>query len=150
MLPVETFPLTEKRILFSYAAHKAHLNFVPTGPALKPFRDDRAGYATGKDSVRFPYDTPLPRALNQKIAAHRAEDVRQNDARWMYGIAAIGSPVHVQLRHAGPRSEPRDAASGRPGLRVRTAGSKSGAGGATRNGRAAVRHIRRQRNEVFR
>jgi uncharacterized protein YdhG (YjbR/CyaY superfamily) len=28
----------EKRILFSYAAFKKHLRFMPTGPSLEPFQ----------------------------------------------------------------------------------------------------------------
>ncbi|MEX0646819.1 MAG: DUF1801 domain-containing protein [Balneolaceae bacterium] len=74
----------EKRILFAYTAYKTHLNFMPTGPAMKPFKEELAGYTTGKDTIKFPYDKPLPEALIQKIAAYRVMDVRENDARWMY------------------------------------------------------------------
>lgn len=74
----------EKRILFAYAAYKSHLNFVPTGPALKPFKGELAEYKTGKDTIQFPYNKPLPEALIRKIALYRAVDVRENDARWMY------------------------------------------------------------------
>ena len=76
--------LEEKRILFSYSAHKSHLNFMPTGPALEPFKDELAGYKTGKDTIQFPYDKPLPKALIRKIAAYRVKQVRDDDARWMY------------------------------------------------------------------
>lgn len=76
--------LEEKRILFSYSAHKAHLNFMPTGPALKPFKKELAAYKTGQDTVQFPYDQPLPKALIRKIAAQRLKQVREKDARWMY------------------------------------------------------------------
>jgi uncharacterized protein YdhG (YjbR/CyaY superfamily) len=74
----------EERILFSYSAHKAHLNFMPTGPALKPFKKELAEYKTGRDTIQFPYDEPLPKALIRKIAAYRAKQVREKDARWMY------------------------------------------------------------------
>ena len=77
--------LEEKRILFSYSAHRSHLNFMPTGPSLTPFREELAGYRTGKDTIQFPYDRPLPTALIRRIAAHRATQVREHDARWMYG-----------------------------------------------------------------
>ena len=76
----------EKRILFAYTAHKSHLNFMPTQSSLEPFRDELAPYKTGKDTIQFPYDKPLPKALIKKIAAHRAKDVRENDARWMYTL----------------------------------------------------------------
>jgi uncharacterized protein YdhG (YjbR/CyaY superfamily) len=74
----------EGRILFSYSAHKSHINFSPTGPAMEPFEAELANFKTGKDTVQFPYDRPLPKTLIRKIAAFRAKDVRENDARWMY------------------------------------------------------------------
>ena len=72
------------RILFSYSAHKSHLNFSPTGPAMEPFQEELKNFKTGKDTVQFPYDKPLPKALIRKIAAFRAKQVKENDARWMY------------------------------------------------------------------
>jgi len=74
----------EERILFSYSAHKSHLNFMPTGPALSPFKKELGDYKTGKDTIQFPYDKPLPKALVRKIATYRAKQVREKDARWMY------------------------------------------------------------------
>jgi uncharacterized protein YdhG (YjbR/CyaY superfamily) len=74
----------EKRILFSYAAYKSHLNFMPTRPAMEPFREELAEYKTGKDTIQFPYDKPLPKALIRKIAAFRVKQAREKDARWMY------------------------------------------------------------------
>jgi uncharacterized protein YdhG (YjbR/CyaY superfamily) len=76
--------LEEKRILFSFAAYKSHLNFMPTGPAIRPFEKELTEYKTGKDTIQFPYDRPLPKALIRKIATYRAKQVRENDARWMY------------------------------------------------------------------
>lgn len=73
----------ENRILFSYTAFRQHLNFMPTRTAIEPFKDELAKYTTGKDTIQFPYDKPLPKALIRKIAAYRAWDVRENDARWM-------------------------------------------------------------------
>jgi uncharacterized protein YdhG (YjbR/CyaY superfamily) len=72
------------RILFSYSAHKSHLNFSPTGPAMEPFKEELAKFKTGKDTIQFPYDKPLPKALIRKIAAFREKQVKENDARWMY------------------------------------------------------------------
>lgn len=74
----------EGRILFSYSAYQSHLNFSPTGPAMEPFQEELGKFKTGKDTVQFPYDKPLPKALIRKIAAFRAKQVRENDARWMY------------------------------------------------------------------
>ena len=74
----------EGRILFSYSAHASHLNFSPTGPAMKPFEEELGAFKTGKDTIQFPYDKPLPKALIRKIAAFRAKQVRESDAKWMY------------------------------------------------------------------
>ena len=76
--------LEEKRILFSYAAFKTHINFFPTGPAMKPFKNELAKYKTGQDTIQFPYDKPLPKALIRKIAAYRLKEVREKGAKWMY------------------------------------------------------------------
>jgi uncharacterized protein YdhG (YjbR/CyaY superfamily) len=73
----------EKRILFSFSAFKSHLNFMPTRRTLDLFKEELANYTTGKDTIQFPYDKPLPAALIKKIATHRAKDVRDNDAHWM-------------------------------------------------------------------
>lgn len=76
--------LIEKRILFSYSAYKKHLNFMPTGPAMKPFEKELSGFSTGKDTIQLPYDKPLPVSLIQKIAEYRVKDVKEHDAKWMY------------------------------------------------------------------
>ena len=73
----------EKRILFAYAAFKSHLNFMPTHSAMEPFKEELAKYTTGKDTIQFPYDKPLPKLLIRKIAVFRAKEVREKDARWM-------------------------------------------------------------------
>ena len=73
----------EHRILFAYTAFKSHLNFMPTESTLNHFKKELSEYKTGKDTVQFPYDKPLPKTLIRKMAAHRAKDVRENDAKWM-------------------------------------------------------------------
>ena len=73
----------ENRILFAYAAFKSHMNFMPTPASLEPFKEELKAYGTGKGTIQFPYDKPLPKTLIRKIAAHRDKDVRENDARWM-------------------------------------------------------------------
>ena len=75
--------LEEKRILFAYTAHKSHLNFMPTHSSLAPFKEELKDYKTGKDTIQFPYDKPLPKQLIRKIAAYRAKDVRERGALWM-------------------------------------------------------------------
>lgn len=74
----------EKRILFAFSAFKLHLNFMPTRSALEPFKQELTDYTTGKDTIQFPYDKPLPKTLIQKIAAFRVKEVTQKGALWMH------------------------------------------------------------------
>jgi len=73
----------EKRILFAFYAYKDHLNFMPTPSAMKPFKRELTKWKTGKGSISFPYDKPLPKALITKIAKFRAKELREKDVRWM-------------------------------------------------------------------
>jgi uncharacterized protein YdhG (YjbR/CyaY superfamily) len=73
----------EKRILFGYAAFRTHINFMPTPSVLKQFKDELKGFKTGKGTVRFPYDRPLPKAIVTKLAKLRVKDLREKDAKWM-------------------------------------------------------------------
>lgn len=73
-----------ERILFSYAAFKSHLNFMPTRSTLEQFKAELAEYETGRDTIRFPYDEPLPKALIQRISAHRVREVMEEGSLWMH------------------------------------------------------------------
>jgi uncharacterized protein YdhG (YjbR/CyaY superfamily) len=74
--------LEEGRILFAYSAHRAHLNFMPTGSSLEPFRDELADYKTGKDTIQLRYDRRIPKGLIRRIAKHRVQNVKAG-AKWM-------------------------------------------------------------------
>lgn len=73
----------DKRILFAFGAYKSHLNFMPTPAVIRQFEKELATFKTGKGSIQFAYDKPLPAALIRKIAARRVKDLREKDARWM-------------------------------------------------------------------
>lgn len=73
----------ENRILFAYAAFKTHINFMPTPSAMKQFEEELKGYKTGKGSIQFSYDRPLPKGLVTKIAKFRVKELREKDVRWM-------------------------------------------------------------------
>jgi len=72
-----------ERILFAFAAFKSHLNFMPTPSAMKPFAKELTKYTTGKGSIQFTYDKPLPKTLIRKIAAFRVKELKEKDVRWM-------------------------------------------------------------------
>jgi uncharacterized protein YdhG (YjbR/CyaY superfamily) len=69
----------EPRFLFSFSAHKAHLNFAPSAAALEFFRKQLKGHPTTKNFLQVPYDAPLPEALIRKIAKHQLRVVRARD-----------------------------------------------------------------------
>ena len=71
-------------ILFAYSAHKSHLSFIPTGPALKPFEKELTGFVTKKDSVQFLFENQLPENLIRKIAEYRKKEVEERGAKWYY------------------------------------------------------------------
>lgn len=71
------------RILFAYNAHKETINFMPTRRTLRYFTKELAKYKTGKDTIMFPYDKPLPQALITKIAKFRIKELKEKDVRWM-------------------------------------------------------------------
>jgi uncharacterized protein YdhG (YjbR/CyaY superfamily) len=72
-----------KRILFSFSAFKDHLNFMPTRTSLEPFKEDLKDFKTGRDTIVFPYDKPLPKELIRKIAKYRVKEVEEGSL-WMH------------------------------------------------------------------
>ena len=78
------YPVFEQeRILFSFSAFKDHVNFMPTRSSLLPFKAELKDYKTGKDTIQFTYDKPLPKNLIKKIAKYRVKEVKQG-ALWMH------------------------------------------------------------------
>jgi uncharacterized protein YdhG (YjbR/CyaY superfamily) len=72
-----------KRILFAYAAYAKHISIMPTPAVITVFKKELKGYKTGKGSVQFPYEKPLPKALITKLAKRRVKDAKEKDIRWM-------------------------------------------------------------------
>jgi uncharacterized protein YdhG (YjbR/CyaY superfamily) len=70
----------ERRILFGFAAYKAHISFGPGPAAIKRFSRELAKHKTGKGTIQIPYDQPLPEDLVRKIAAYCITDAGENDA----------------------------------------------------------------------
>jgi uncharacterized protein YdhG (YjbR/CyaY superfamily) len=73
----------EKRILFAFAAHTSHTNFMPSPSVMKAFKKELATFKTGKGSIQLPHDKPLPKALIRKLALLRLKELREKDVRWM-------------------------------------------------------------------
>ena len=71
-----------KRILVTFAAFKHHVGLYPTPAAVRAFAEDLTGYVTGKGSIQFPLDKPLPLALIRKIVAFRVRESIEKDGKW--------------------------------------------------------------------
>ena len=67
------------RALVSYAAFKAHCSFFPMSAELiGKYRDELAGFATAKGTLRFTPEYRIPEALVERIVRER---MAQIDAR---------------------------------------------------------------------
>jgi len=74
---------TYRRVLFTVAAFKNHINFYPTPATIKAFTNELKNYPTTKSALQLQLNQPLPTKLIRDMAAHRLKDVVENDARWM-------------------------------------------------------------------
>jgi uncharacterized protein YdhG (YjbR/CyaY superfamily) len=61
-------------ILVYFAAFDHHIGFYPMTSVIEKFRNELSIYKTGKGSVRFPLDKPLPVKLIIKIIIFRVNE----------------------------------------------------------------------------
>ncbi|MBI5021998.1 MAG: DUF1801 domain-containing protein [Ignavibacteriales bacterium] len=71
-----------QRILVMFAAFKNHIGFFPTPSAVKAFEKNLSKYKSGKGSIQFPMEKPLPLSLIRKIAEFRVRESIKNDGKW--------------------------------------------------------------------
>ncbi len=67
--------------LVYFAGFKNHIGFYPAPTGMEAFKKDFAKYKTGKGSVQFPLDEPLPLALIRKIVKFRMNENREKAAK---------------------------------------------------------------------
>jgi uncharacterized protein YdhG (YjbR/CyaY superfamily) len=74
----------EPRFLFSFSAHKAHLDFTPGAEMLARYASQFGEYEATKHMLKVRYDQPLPEALIRKMAKERVREVRarKDDSFW--------------------------------------------------------------------
>lgn len=70
-------------IMIAFAAHKDHLNLYSTPSSIRALADDLTEYKTGKSSIQFPYEKPLPRKLIEKVVAYRCKEFQEHGIKWM-------------------------------------------------------------------
>jgi uncharacterized protein YdhG (YjbR/CyaY superfamily) len=70
------------RFLVSYAAFKDHCSLFPASEGvIKALGEELTPYFTGKGTIRFTADNPLPTALVKKIVQARLEETAAASSR---------------------------------------------------------------------
>lgn len=72
-----TFVLNGKNMAH-FSAYKNHIGFYPAPTAMETFTKDLSGYKTGKGSVQFPIDKPMPLKLITKMVKWRVKEMEMN------------------------------------------------------------------------
>ncbi|HNW99585.1 MAG TPA: hypothetical protein PKK00_14355, partial [Bacteroidales bacterium] len=60
--------------LVHFAAMKNHIGFYPTSSGIANFKNELSVYKSGKGSVQFPLNKPLPLNLITKIVKFRVKE----------------------------------------------------------------------------
>jgi len=60
--------------LVHFAAFKNHIGFYPAPTGIDAFIDDLAQYRTGKGTIQFPIDKPIPFDLITKVVKFRVNE----------------------------------------------------------------------------
>lgn len=71
-----TFDLGGKHLVH-FAGYDRHIGFYPIPTGMEAFKEELSAYKTGKGSVQFPLDRPLPLDLIRRIVEFRAEENRR-------------------------------------------------------------------------
>jgi uncharacterized protein YdhG (YjbR/CyaY superfamily) len=71
-----------QRILVTFAVFKHHIGFFPTPSAMKTFGKILSEFKTGKGSIQFLLEKPLPLSLIRKISKFRVRESLERDGKW--------------------------------------------------------------------
>ena len=68
------------RFLVSYAAFKNHCSLFPGAAVIEALGEELKPYFSGRGTLRFTVDKPLPAALVKKIVKARIQEIEDNAA----------------------------------------------------------------------
>jgi len=68
-----TFKLNGKNLVY-FAGYKNHIGFYPVPSGIRAFKKELSQYKTGKGSLQFPIDKPVPYDLVKKIVMFRVKE----------------------------------------------------------------------------
>jgi uncharacterized protein YdhG (YjbR/CyaY superfamily) len=77
---IPTFKLYNTYLVY-FAGYDHHIGFYPAPIGMETFKKDLANYKTGKGSVQFPLDQPMPLDLITRIVKFRVEFNREKAAK---------------------------------------------------------------------
>lgn len=66
-----------KENVVHFAGYNNHIGFYPTPSAIEFFKEELKGFPNAKGSIRFPHESPLPKALILKIVKYRFDQIKQ-------------------------------------------------------------------------
>ncbi|HUP62007.1 MAG TPA: DUF1801 domain-containing protein [Thermoanaerobaculia bacterium] len=72
---IPTFTLNGN--LVHFAAYKHHIGFYPAPSGTKKFQKELAPYKSGKGSIQFPLDEPIPCDLISEIVKFRVREQKK-------------------------------------------------------------------------
>ena len=68
-----TFDLNGRHLVH-FAGYARHIGFYPIPSGMEAFKEELSAYKTGKGSVQFPLDEPLPRDLIRRMVEFRVAE----------------------------------------------------------------------------
>lgn len=72
---IPTFTLDGAYLIY-FAGYKKHIGIYPVPVGTADFNKQIAGYVTGRGTVQFPLDRPIPHGLITKMVKFRIKDTR--------------------------------------------------------------------------
>jgi len=76
---IPTFTLDGRLVYF--ATWKSHIALYSTSSAMEASIQELSTYKTGKGTIQFPIDQPLPLPLIRKIVEFRVEEIRESSEK---------------------------------------------------------------------
>ncbi|MDB5191311.1 MAG: hypothetical protein JWQ96_874 [Segetibacter sp.] len=77
---IPVFKLNKTYVVY-FAGYKNHIGLYPAPTGMEAFKQDFVGYKTGKGSVQFPLDKPMPLDLIMKIVKFRVKEAMEKTAK---------------------------------------------------------------------
>ncbi len=71
-----------QKILVTWAVFKNHIGFFPMPSAMAHFEKKLSKFKTGKGSIQFPLDQPLPLPLIRQIIKFRVKESKAGTIKW--------------------------------------------------------------------